>query len=255
MNISKKVLFVAMLAFSFSSTLLAFNIWQDDFNDGLINGAYMMPNSGNGTGAPEWVEEEGVIKQIQLRPGDPTYCAIELPEDINFCGQLVRIRFDEWEDHDRSRAGVGFWLDPADKYNGYTTVIHSSLTTANYEFLNDARAWQNVELDFDTGGTGSWFWMRAEIDFDTKQMIGKVWGGELANEPDAWMIESNYTTYGGLRTPTRWVGLNGGSGTEAEGGHSKVSFDDWIIYNAGGETGFAVAPKGKLAITWGAIKK
>ena len=253
MNISKKVLFVAVLALGFSSTLLASNIWQDDFNDGLINAAYITPDNGNGAGAPEWVEAEGVIKQIQPRPGDPTYCAVELDADINFCGQLVRIRFDEWQDHDRSRAGVGFWLDPNDRYCGYTTPVHNSLTAGNYQFLNDDRGWHSTQVNFDTGGTGSWFWMRAEIDFDTKQMVGKVWTGDLANEPDDWMNETDYTTYGGLRTPTRWVGLNGGAGTD--GGHSKISFDDWIVYDTGGETGFAVAPKGKLAFTWGEIKR
>jgi len=253
MNISKSMLVVVVLTFGFSSTLLATNLWQDDFDDGSLNAAYLTPDGGNGAGPPEWVEEDGVIKQIQVRPGDPTYCAVQLQEDINFCGQLVRIRFDDWQDDDRSRAGVGFWLDPGDKYCGYTTVIHESLTTANFEFLNDARGWQNVEPSFDTGGVGSWFWMRAEIDFDAKSMNGSVWVGDVSDEPDNWMIESDYTTYGGVRTPTRWVGLNGGAGTGS--GHSKVSFDDWTVYDAGGEAGFAVAPKGKIALTWGAIKK
>ena len=253
MDINKSILVVVVLTFVFSSTLLAANLWQDDFDDNSINADYLTPSGGNGVGPPEWVEEDGVIKQIQPKPGDPTYCAVELAEDINFCGQLVRIRFDEWEDHDRSRAGVGFWLDPNDKHNGYTTVIHNSLTAGNYQFLNDARGWHGTVVSFDTGGIGSWFWMRAEIDFDTKQMVGKVWVGSLADEPDDWMNETDYTTYGGLRTPTKWVGLNGGAGTGD--GSSKVSFDDWTVYDAGGEAGFAVAPRGKLATAWGVIKR
>jgi hypothetical protein len=66
------------------------------------------------------------------------------------------------------------------------------------------------------------------------------------------MNETDYTTYGGVRQPTRWVGLNGGAGTT--GGFSTVSFDDWFVYDKGGEN-LAVAPKGKLALSWGAIKK
>jgi len=241
------------LVIGIAPTLFAANLWYDDFDDGKIDNAYLTPSGGNGAGDPEWVEEDGVVKQIQPKPGDPTYLAVDLTEDINFCGQLVKIRFDEWEDHDRSRAGVGFWLDPDDKYNGYTTVIHNSLTAGNYQFLNDARTWHGTIVDFDTGGVGAWFWMKAEIDADVQTMNGKVWRGELEDEPDGWMIETDYTTYGGLRNPTKWVGLNGGAGTGD--GFSKVSFDEWYVYDSGGPEAFLVAPKGKLALTWGAIKK
>ena len=46
--------------------------------------------------------------------------------------------------------------------------------------------------------------------------------------------------------------VDGGAGTTA--GFSTVSFDDWFVYDAGGEN-IAVASKGKLALTWGTIKK
>jgi hypothetical protein len=246
------VLSAIALVLGFTPMLLAGNLWQDNFDDNRLNDAYITPSGGNGAGDPEWVEEDGVAKQIQPKPGDPTYLAVELDKDINFCGQLARIRFDEWQDHDRSRAGVGFWLDPADRYNGYTTVIHNSLTVGNYQFLNDARAWHGTQVNFDTGGVDSWFWMRAEINFDTKIMVGKVWVGSLADEPADWMNETDYTTYGGVRQPSRWVGLNGGAGTAD--GFSKVSFDDWVVYDAGGEN-MAVDSRGKIALCWGAIKK
>ena len=237
------ILMAIALMLGVAPILLAANLWQDDFGDGAMNSAYLIPDRGNGVGPPQWSETGGVLKQTEPRSGDPTYCAIDLGQDINFCGQLVRIRFDEWEDHDRSRAGVGFWLDPADNYNGYTTLIHNSLTVGNYQFLNDGRGWHNPANDLDTGGVGAWFWMRAEIDFDTKQMVGKVWVGDLSDEPAGWMIESN---------PTTWVGLNGGTGTDAEGGHSKISFDEWTVYDGSGEV--AVEPQAKLTTTWGALK-
>ncbi len=244
-------LIVIVLMFGIAPMVLAANLWQDDFDDGTMNAGYITPSGGNGAGDPQWVEGGGVIKQIEPKPGDPTYCAIDLGQNIDFCGQLVRIRFDEWEDHDRSRAGVGFWLDPADKYSGYTTLIHNSLTVGNYQFLNDARGWHGTQVDFDAGGVGNWFWMRAEIDASAKSMVGKVWTGSLADEPAGWMTETDYTTYGGLRQPTTWVGLNGGAGTDD--GFSKVSFDSWYVYDAGGAT--AVNSQAKLAVTWGQLKR
>lgn len=250
----KTLLLVFLLLLGASSLLSAANLWHDNFDDGKLNSAYVTNNSANGAGPPNWIEEGGVLKQVEAKPGDPTYCAIELSKDINFCGQLVRIRFDEWQDHDRSRAGVGFWLDPGDRYCAYTTVIHNSLTTGNYQFLNDARAWHGTIVNFNTGGVGSWFWMRSEINLDTKKMVGKVWVGDLKDEPKSWMNETDYTTYGGVRNPTRWVGLNGGAGTTA--GFSKVSFDEWYVYDAGGlDLAKSVAPKDKLTLTWGAIKR
>lgn len=252
MKIFKVFILTTLLAFAMTSSLLAANLWEDNFDDNKLDASYETPNGGGGAGPPDWVEEEGVAKQLEPKPGDPTYLAIELDQDINFCGQLVRIRFDEWEDHDRSRAGVGFWLDPNGSYQGYTTVIHNSLTAGNYQFLNDARAWDGVIEGFDTGGVGSWFWMRAEINVDDNTMVGKVWVGDLTDEPEDWIIEGNYTSYGAERQPTRWVGLNGGAGTGD--GFSKVSFDDWFVYNESGED-MAVAPSGKLAVAWGTIKK
>ena len=247
------VLTIITLMLGIAPTLFAVNLWYDNFDDGVMNATYVTPDGGGGAGPPQWVEEDGVLKQIEPKPGDPTYCAVELAEDITFCGQLVKIRFDEWEDNDRSRAGIGFWLDPGDGYCGYTTVIHNSLTAGNFQFLNDARGWHPTQVNFDTGGTGSWFWMRAEIDTNANTMNGKVWVGDLNDEPDGWMNETDYTTYGGLRNPTKWVGLNGGAGTGD--GFSKVSFDEWYVYDAGGLVTTAVRPLGKLATTWGELKR
>jgi len=240
------------LMFGIAPMLLAANLWQDNFDDGSLNAAYVTPDSGNGAGPPQWSETGGVLKQTEPMSGDPTYCAVDLGVNMDFCGQLVRIRFDEWEDHDRSRAGLGFWLDSAGNYGGYTTLIHNSLTAGNYQFLNDNRGWHSPPTDFDTGGVGSWFWMRAEIDFAASSLNSNVWVGDLSDEPSGWMKETDYTTYGSpVRTPTTWAGLNGGAGTD--GGHSKISFDDWMVYDRGGET--AVEPQSKLTTTWGTLKR
>jgi hypothetical protein len=243
------------LILGISPVLFAANIWQDNFDDNKMNAAYKTPDSKTAK-TPIWVEEGGVLKQTEPTPGDPTYCAVELAKDINFCGQLVRIRFDEWVDHDRSRAGLGFWVDPNTSYQAYVTVIHNSLTVGNYQFLNDARAWDATKVNFDTGGKGNWFWMKSEINSATKKLSGKVWTGDLSAEPKNWMIEVDYTIFGAVRNPTRLVGLNGGSGTAAGGGNSKVSYDEWYVYDSSGiNLSKAVDQKGKLTLTWGNLKK
>jgi len=71
------------------------NIWQDDFSSAQMNAKYKTPASGNGKNPPKWVQEGGVMKQTEPKPGDPTYLAVEVSKDISFCGQLVRIRFDQ----------------------------------------------------------------------------------------------------------------------------------------------------------------
>ena len=95
MDIKKCLPFALALVFFVTPTLFGANLWQNDFADNSIDGAYETPDGGNGIGPPEWVEEDGVVKQIEPEPGDPTYLAVELDEDIGFAGQLVRIRFDE----------------------------------------------------------------------------------------------------------------------------------------------------------------
>ena len=220
-----------------------------------MNANYITPAGGNGVNPPKWVQEGGVMKQTEPKPGDPTYLAIEVSKDISFCGQLVRIRFDQWVDHDRSRAGVGFWLDPADNYNGYTTLIHNSLVSGNYQFLNDARSWDNDhKVDFNIGKAGVWFWMRTEIDATAKTINSKCWLGDLKDEPKDWMLKTDYTKYGGVRNPSKLVGLNGGAGTAAELAPSTASFDDWYVYDVGGAVTAAVDQSGKLSVTWGMIK-
>jgi hypothetical protein len=246
------LILTAMLLLIIVPTLYAANIWHDSFDSAQMNPAYKQSNGGNGINPPKWVQEGGVMKQTEPKPGDPTYLAVEVPKDIQFCGQLVRIRFDSWVDHDRSRAGVGFWLDPADKYNGYTTVIHNSLVTGNFQFLNDARAWDNDhKINVNIGKTGVWFWMKTEANSATKAVNSKIWLGDLKDEPKDWLLTTDYSKYGAVRNVSKWVGLNGGAGTAD--GSSTVSFDDWYVYDINGVV--AVEQNGKLSTTWGELKR
>ena len=79
----KSIPLALILALAITPVLFGANLWQDDFDDNNLDNAYETPNSGNGAGPPEWVEEEGVMKQIEPVPGDPTYLAVEMDEDID----------------------------------------------------------------------------------------------------------------------------------------------------------------------------
>lgn len=102
---SKLLIVTAMLVFAITPVLFAANLWQDNFNDNKINAVYKTPNAGGGAGPPKWVEEGGVLKQTEAQPGDPTYCAVELAKDINFCGQpiygMITLIIIRWTPHTR----------------------------------------------------------------------------------------------------------------------------------------------------------
>jgi len=250
------ILITITLILGISPVLFAVNIWYDNFDDNKMNASYKTPDSKTGK-PPVWIEEGGVMKQTEPVPGDPTYLVLDTTKDLAICGQLIKIRFDEWTDHDRSRAGLGFWNDSA-TYQAYATLIHNSLTVGNLQVLNDARAWGAAKLDFNTGGKGAWFWMKSEINATTKKLSTKLWTGALSAEPKAWMIDVDYTTVGAVRTATKMVGLNGGSGTTSGGGNSKISFDEWYVYDSAGPVisgTTSVTPMAKLATSWGEIKE
>jgi len=243
-----------VLAMLFVSQVLAANLWYDNFNDSKLDPKYIVKydpqEAGNGA---KWVEEDGVLKQTEPVPGDATYCIIEIPNAPEAIGALAKIRFDDYQDHDRSRAGVGVWLDPNDHYNGYTFVIHNRIQNGDVQFLNDHRAWDNtVKANF-TVDVGQWFWMEVFIDPDKGEIYGKIWlDGD--QEPKDWTIKDNYANFGAPRNPTPFVGLNGGSGTSSGGGHSTASFDEFIVFDEGGPQPTPVSFLGKLTTTWGAIK-
>jgi hypothetical protein len=251
------ILITITLILGISPVLFAANIWYDNFDDNKMNAAYKTPDSKTANAkAPKWVEEGGVMKQTEPTPGDPTYLVLDTTKDLAICGQLIKIRFDDWKDHDLSRAGLGFWNDSA-SYQAYATLIHNTLTAGNFQVLNDARAWGAAKIDFNTGGKGAWFWMKSEINATTKKLSTKVWTGALSAEPKSWMIDVDYTTVGAVRTATKLVGLNGGS-ANASGGLAKISFDEWYVYDSGGPVISAttsVTPMAKLATSWGDIKK
>lgn len=223
-------------------------LWYDDFDDEELNADYVFKDHPG-----EWIEEDGVVKQVNPAPGDHTYLIIEggFPEPHTV---LVKIRVDVWENHDLSRTGVGLRLQ-ADGA-GYAFLIHENLS--NMEFLNDHLAWANNDTvpPFGEVEVGSWYWMKAEISDDG--FNGKIWPEE-ENEPADWLLESALN-FGGARAESGNVGLNGGSNAGA--GVTNVSFDSFLICNTADECTpqaidklLAVEPGGKLSSTWAAIKK
>ncbi|MBC8233834.1 hypothetical protein H8E77_30160 [bacterium] len=235
------------LGFSLISSPIAYGkvLWKDDFEDGKIDGKYEMMNHPG-----KWVEEDGVIKQTDPAPGDHTYLIIpgDFPEPHT---GVVMIRIDDWADHDLSRAGIGFRLDPGDG-SGYAFLIHNTLN--NMEFLNDHLAWKQNDTPppFDEVEIGKWYWMKAEVS--DKEIKGKIWPEE-EKEPTKWLLESAFD-FGGLRGPSGRAGLNGGSNAGA--GKTLVSFDNFVICEKTDECKpelfMAVETTDKLSTTWGKLK-
>ncbi|MEO2004024.1 MAG: hypothetical protein ABGY41_07975 [Candidatus Poribacteria bacterium] len=170
------------VALGISVSSSAATLFHDDFEGANLDAAWLLEHSQGGTGAgpPEWVHDGGVLSQTQPAPGDPTYAIIlggGWPESH---GMIAKVRIDDWEDHDRSRAGLGMWLDEADNYNGYTWLIHERLTDTNMEFLNDARSWFNEEATFEVV-FGDWYWVKAFIDAGTGEIMGKIWAASAGD--------------------------------------------------------------------------
>ena len=225
-------------------------LFQDSFEDGVIDAQYIT------FGAGDWQESSGYIKQANPHPGDPTYLAINggFPAGV---GAIVKIRVDEWEDHDLSRTGFGFRNDSATG-EGYAFLIHQTLN--NVEFLNDKRAWKNNDTPPPSGPVeiGKWYWMKGWID--DGGFKGKIWPAGDA-EPADWLLESALD-FGAVRNSSGTVALNGGSSSGAGAGSTVVTFDDFAVCDAPADcapgvfgTSTAVEPNGKLAVTWGALKR
>jgi hypothetical protein len=246
------------LAAALATSASAATLFHENFDAAKLDDMWNLEqDSGNGAGPPEWVHEDGIISQIQPVPGDPTYAIIQGVDWPDSYGVVCKIRIDDWEDHDRSRAGVGMWIDEATA-QGYTWLIHERLTATNMEFLNDARAWANGEESYEVV-LGEWYWIKSFIDADTGEFLGKIWDADeaehdpsLTDEPAGWLGAIQYGTVGGIRLPTSWAGLNGGAGTGA--GHSTASFDDVFVFDIDGPEELAVEANGKASTTWGALK-
>jgi len=221
-------------------------LWKDTFDDGKIDSKYKFQNHPG-----KWVEANGVISQTDPAPGDHCYLVIQggFAEPH---AAIVKIRIDDWADHDLSRAGLGFRLDQNDGA-GYAFLIHHTLS--NMEFLNDHLAWKNNDTPppFGKVEIGKWYWMKALIN--DKGFYGKIWpDGE--NEPAKWLLESGFD-FGAVRAPSGNCGLNGGSNQGA--GKTNVSFDNWAICDSADECTpklfmAPVGSEGKLSTTWASVK-
>ena len=225
-------------------------LFQDDFEDGVVDSQYITFGSG------DWQEGNGYIQQANPHPGDPTYLAINGGFPASVCA-IVKVRVDDWVDHDLSRTGLGFRND-ADSGEGYAFLIHNTL--GNMEFLNDKRAWKQNDTPppFGSVEMGAWYWMKACLDDDGFR--GKIWTvGE--DEPADWLIESALD-FGAGRDNTGTVALNGGSSSGDGSGLTIVTFDNFAVGEDEEdcvpeifEAGTSVEVNGKLTVIWGELKQ
>ena len=225
-------------------------LFQDDFEAGTVDPQYITFGSG------DWQESNGYIQQMNPHPGDPTYLAINggFPAGV---GAIVKVRIDEWVDHDLSRTGLAFRND-ATTGEGYAFLIHNTLN--NMEFLNDKRAWKNNDTPPPFGAVeiGGWYWMKAWIDDDG--IRGKIWAVD-ENEPADWLLESALD-FGDGRDNSGIVALNGGSSSGEGSGLTVVTFNNFAVCDNAADcvpaifvSGTSVEAKDKLAVTWGELKR
>ena len=132
-------------------------LFFDDFDDNKLNPNYLTQHDQKEIGVTlaEWVEEDNILKEIEPVPGDPAYCVLTNQNFPASIGLQIKVRIDEWQDHNRSRVGLAVWLDKDAFYAGYTFVFYNKLKGGghagggNIQFLNDHRAWDITKKDFE----------------------------------------------------------------------------------------------------------
>jgi len=234
-------------------SLNAETLFYDDFEDGKIDDVYVLdaPKT-HIEEEPDWVEEGGVLKQIEPRPGDETYAiianGIEFPPVITV---QAKMRVDSWVGGDGARCGLGLRNNP-DIGKGLSLLFHQDQN--RIQFLSDQASW-GTQTAFDWE-VGKWYWFKFCVD-ENDDLLGKVWAdGE--NEPDDWMLEQNIaftaadrSIAGGYQFPA----LNASGTDVGRAGENTISFDEVEVYDEGGLSPKAVNSQGKLAVTWGELKR
>lgn len=244
---------LCLLVFLTVSNAVGETLFYDDFEDGVISDAWAFSEEDlpqGEAGKPEWVEENGVLKQTSEKTGDPAHAVImdqQYPELITI---QAKVRVDSWPGGDAARSGLVLRVGK-DSGCGYGFLFHADQSTI--QFLNDWITWgDSATYDFEIG---SWYWMQFHIDAD-KVLHGKVWkDGET--EPDEWMLEQAQADLGAERPwKDGYPGLCGGSSDGWGNTSSTSSFDDAEVWDEGGRTpGITpVKPAGKISITWAKVK-
>lgn len=233
--------------------LNAETLFFDDFADGILDDVYVLdaPKTHLENDAT-WVEEDGVLKQTEPRPGDETYAIIA--NDIEFPPVITvqaKVRVDSWVDGDGARCGLGLRNNPT-VGRGLSLLFHQD--QVRIQFLSDQASWGS-QATF-AWEVGSWYWFKFCVDEDDI-LMGKVWLDSEA-EPDDWMLEQSITfttadrsIAGGYQFPA----LNASGTDVGRGGENTISFDDVEVYDEGGSSPKAVEPQAKLSTTWGALKR
>jgi hypothetical protein len=198
------------------------------------------------------VEEDGVLKQTEPRPGDETYAIIA--NDIEFPPVITiqaKMRVDSWVAGDGARCGVGLRNNPAIG-RGLSLLFHEDQN--RIQFLSDQASW-GTQVAF-AWEVGEWYWFKFNVD-EGDDLLGKVWAvGD--DEPDDWMMEQNIaftaadrTIAGGYQFPA----LNASGTDVGRAGENTISFDDVEVYDDKGASPKAVDAQRKLTVTWGKLRQ
>jgi len=244
---SKRVIILTLLFLAAwgTSVVTAETLFFDDFEDGVINKALKLDTTQRMPGKPKWVEQGGVLSQTSEQQGDPAYAVIQDKKYPKVLTIQAKVRIDTWQDGDTARGGVGVRVDLTTGL-GYSWLFHSNKATA--QFLHDFVVWgKSTKFEFDIK---KWYWFQLHVD-DKDVLHGKIWA-DGDKEPTKWLLEQELAS---LNPPIQGEGypaLNGG--TSPHGGLVTVSFDDAHVWDKDGPT-LPVEPHGKVATTWGNLKR
>jgi len=234
------IVIATLLTSPFSSALTLF---FDDFENGRISNAFEF--TGNN---PEFVEEDGVLRQNKKVVGDVCYAVIADKEYPKVLTIKAKMRVDEWETGAYARSGVGVRVSK-DTGQGLAFLFSDHRVgkpRTGVSFLDDHVAWGPLEsYDWEIK---KWYWFQLHID-DESQLHAKIWQDGEA-EPKNWLWE--IANFGVARTEG-YPGLGASSGDG--GGVSLPSFDQVEVWDKDGSTYVEhVNTAGKLAAAWGRIK-
>ncbi|MEM2822002.1 MAG: DUF2341 domain-containing protein [Candidatus Pacearchaeota archaeon] len=181
-------------------------IFGDDFEDGVINSAWIFQQ--NTTGSATWIETGGLLQQTStVDDSVGKHAKVTIPS-ADYIAE-VKMRPDTFgSDYRMGLAG----RITADN-RGYNLVItYDNLTTIS--FLDDLVAWGTAGSVGFTFTTGVWYNFKMALVGNNQ--YGKAWQVGTT-EPASWQVSQAWTT----RTDAN-AGLNGGL-------NSAVSFDDFRV--------------------------
>jgi len=156
-------------------------LFFDDFEDGKINNVFEF--TGNN---PEFVEEDGVLKQQKQGVGDSCYAVITDKKYPKVLTIKAKMRVDEWETGAYARSGVGVRVS-TETGQGLAFLFSDHRVgkpRTGVAFLDDHIAWGPLEAyDWEIN---QWYWFQLHIDDKDELHAAQFIVYEVINAYKSW---------------------------------------------------------------------